>query len=170
MPPRSYRKLIATKLTPNFRETAGVIAVDLEEPGPREVVIRNLYAGVNASDVNLTAGRYFANPTLPMDLGVEAVREITRVGSQVKHLKVGQAVVTTDIGGGYREYNKTKASRAMPVPAATPEVLSIIVSGLTASISLEVVGQMTSNETVLVTAAAGGTGQYAVQLAKRPRR
>jgi hypothetical protein len=42
-----------------------------------------------------------------------------------------------------------------------------MVSGLTASIALEEVGEMSSGETVLVTAAAGGTGQYAVQLAKR---
>lgn len=39
-------------------------------------------------------------------------------------------------------------------------------TGLTASIALEQVGQMKSGQTVLVTAAAGGTGVFAVQLAK----
>ena len=43
----------------------------------------------------------------------------------------------------------------------------MLVSGLTASIALEQVGEVKEGETVLVTAAAGGTGQYAVQLAKR---
>ena len=55
---------------------------------------------------------------------------------------------------------------AIPVPDASPEMVSLFVSGLTASIALSVTGQMTTGETVLVTAAAGGTGQYAVQLAK----
>ena len=54
----------------------------------------------------------------------------------------------------------------MPVPEASPEMVSLFVSGLTASIALSVTGQMTTGETVLVTAAAGGTGQYAVQLTK----
>lgn len=45
-------------------------------------------------------------------------------------------------------------------------MLPLIVSGLTASLSLEHVGRMTSGETVLVTAAAGATGSFAVQLAK----
>jgi len=49
-----------------------------------------------------------------------------------------------------------------------PEILPLAVSGLTASIALEQVGDMKpgGGETVLVTAAAGGTGQFAVQLAK----
>jgi len=52
------------------------------------------------------------------------------------------------------------------VPEATPEVLALVLSGTTASIGLSVTGEMKSGESVLVTAAAGGTGQFAVQLAK----
>jgi prostaglandin reductase 3 len=52
------------------------------------------------------------------------------------------------------------------VPAAVPAVLPITVCGLTASIALEKTGEMKSGETVLITAAAGATGQFAVQLAK----
>ncbi|VAI18376.1 unnamed protein product [Triticum turgidum subsp. durum] len=54
----------------------------------------------------------------------------------------------------------------LPVPRPDPEVVAMLTSGLTASISLEKAGQMTSGQVVLVTAAAGGTGQFAVQLAK----
>jgi NADPH-dependent curcumin reductase CurA len=52
------------------------------------------------------------------------------------------------------------------VPQPTPEALLLIVCGSAASISLEQVGHLKSGETVLVTAAAGGTGQFVVQLAK----
>lgn len=47
---------------------------------------------------------------------------------------------------------------------STPEVMTIVVSGLTAAIGLEVVGEIKTGDVVLVTA-AGGTGHCAVQLA-----
>ena len=165
--PATYRKLVATKLTPHFREAAELREEPVPEPGPGEVRVRNRFAGVNATDVNVTAGRYSADPELPMDLGAEAVGVVEAVGEGVERLKEGDAVATTSLGGGYREVQVVKARRAFPVPEASPEMLSILVSGITASIALDVVGEMGTGETVLVTAAAGGTGQYAVQLARR---
>ena len=163
----TYRKLIATKLTTDFRDAAKIVHEDVPDPKPHEVVIRNKFAGVNATDVNITAGRYQPGTRPPIDLGAEAAGIVEKVGADVKHLKEGDAVVTSTLGGGYREMNVVRASNALPVEEPTPEALSIMVSGLTASIALEEVGELSSGETVLVTAAAGGTGQYAVQLAKR---
>src|SRR6185503_6893231 len=88
------------------------------------------------------------------------------VGARVGEVKVGDPVLTFVIGGGYREYLAADVSSVYPVPEATPEVLALICSGLPASIGLTVTGEMKSGETILVTAAAGGTGQFAVQLAK----
>ncbi len=164
--PPTYRKLVATKHTPHFREAAVLVEEPFPEPAADEIVVRNHYAGVNATDVNISAGRYDANRTLPLDLGAEAAGEVVVVGADVTTPRVGDFVVTGNFGGGYREYNVVKARQAVPVPAATPEALSLMVSGLTASIALEVTGGMTTGEKVLVTAAAGGTGQYAVQLAR----
>ncbi len=163
----TYKKLIATQWSSNFREAAEVVEEPIPEPGPHEVVIRNRYAGVNATDVNITAGRYTPGAEPPIDLGAEASGEVVAIGSNVKHLHVGDAVVTSTLGGGYREYHRARASNAFKVGTPSPEALSIMVSGLTASIALQEVGDMKSGETVLVTAAAGGTGQYAVQLASR---
>ena len=59
------------------------------------------------------------------------------------------------------------AKKAMAVPSAKPEFLTLLVSGATAYIALQRLGDLTGGETVLVTAAAGGTGQFAVQFAKR---
>lgn len=162
----TYQKLIATTLTPDFREAAELVEEDVPEPGPGELLVRNRWAGVNATDVNISAGRYSADPQLPMDLGAEAVGVVEAVGEGVEGWQVGQPVATMGLGGGYREVQTVRAKHAVPVPEASPDVLSILVSGLTASIALDVVGEMGSGETVLVTAAAGGTGQYAVQLAK----
>jgi len=164
---KTYRKLIATKLTTDFRDAAEIVEEEIPDLKPHEVLIRNVYAGINATDVNITAGRYQPGARPPIDLGAEAAGIVEDVGAEVRHLSPGDAVVTSTLGGGYREFNVVRASNALPVGEPSPEALSIMVSGLTASIALEEVGDMKSGETVLVTAAAGGTGQYAVQLAKR---
>jgi NADPH-dependent curcumin reductase CurA len=79
---------------------------------------------------------------------------------------MGDAVITTARGGGYREYQVVDANLAVKVRQATPELLTLIPTGISALVALEQVGEMKSNEVVLVTAAAGGTGHIAVQLAK----
>ena len=163
----TYRKLVATHLTPHFGDAAEIVEVEVPEPGPGEIRVRNWWAGVNATDVNISAGRYAPGVDPPFDLGAEAVGVVDAVGDGVTGFSVGQPVATMGLGGGYREVQTVQAKHAVPVPEATPEVLSIFVSGITASIALDVVAEMGSGETVLVTAAAGGTGQYAVQLAKR---
>ncbi|MBD0266224.1 MAG: zinc-binding dehydrogenase, partial [Tolypothrix sp. Co-bin9] len=108
----------------------------------------------------------YVNLTPPFDLGVEAVGEVVAVGDNIQDFQVGNAVVTTVRGGGYREYQVMDANLAIKVREATPEVLTIIPTGISALVALEQVGEMKSNEVVLVTAAAGGTGHIAVQLAK----
>lgn len=165
MLPPTYHKLVATKLTSQFRDAATLVEEPLREPASDEVVIQNVYAAINASDVNISEGRYEAKPTLPVDLGIEAAGIVVAVGEDVERLKVGAPVVTGTLGG-FRDYNVVKARYAVPVAAVSPEVLTIPISGLTASIALHEVARMGQGETVLVTAAAGGTGQYAVQLAK----
>jgi len=162
-----YKKLVATTFSTDFRKAATVVEDEIPDPGPQEILVRNKYAAVNATDVNISAGRYEAGAELPLDLGVEAAGIVVEAGDEVRHLERGDAVVTSSLGGGYREYNVVHASNAIQVPQPSPEALSIMVSGLTASIALEEVGNLGHDETVLVTAAAGGTGQYAVQLAQQ---
>lgn len=161
----TYKKLVATSYSTDFREAADIVEQDVPEPGAHEVLVKNHYAAVNATDVNITAGRYMAGAELPIDLGVEAAGVVVEAGEAVKQLQEGDAVVTSTLGGGYREYNLVPESDAIRVPEPSPEALSIMVSGLTASIALQEVGEIQHDDTVLVTAAAGGTGQYAVQLA-----
>lgn len=68
--------------------------------------------------------------------------------------------------GSYAEFMMVRSKHILPVARPDPEVVAMLTSGLTASIALEKAGQMESGKVVLVTAAAGGTGQFAVQLAK----
>lgn len=163
----TVRKLIATELTPDFRQSADLVEEEIDGPGPGEVLVRNHVAGVNASDVNMTAGRYQPGVPPPFDLGFEAAGVVEAVGEGVEGLAEGDAVAFSSLGQGFRDRAVVPAKLVVPVPEPSAEALSVLVSGLTASIALEQVGELKEGETVLVTAAAGGTGQYAVQLAKR---
>jgi len=162
--PTTYQKLVGVQLSNNLREAVEIQDAPLESPGTGDILVQTRYYGVNAADYLQAAGRYLAPSNPPFDLGSEAVGVVVAVGSEVDHIKEGDAVLA--IGYGYREYFTMPAKRAIPVPGASAEVVTLGISGLTASIALEKTGEMTSDETVLVTAAAGGTGSFAVQLAK----
>jgi len=101
----------------------------------------------------------------PFDVGFEAIGVIEAKGDQVQKYKVGDPVVFTKYGA-FAEYIAVDENSCFAIPSLSPKFLPLMASGLTASISLEQVGQMKSGETVLVTAAAGATGLFAVQLAK----
>jgi hypothetical protein len=160
-----YRKLIARTRSTHFREVAEIAQAELPAPKEDEILVQNIYAGVNATDVNISAGRYNPDAPLPLDLGGETLGRVVEVGRGVKTFRPGDYAILTPLGGGYAEYSTQKAIRALRVNEPKPEYLSMVVSGLTASLGLYLVGEMKSDEIVLVTAAAGGTGQYAVQLA-----
>lgn len=127
------------------------------------------FVGVNASDINFSAGRYDPSVKIPFDIGFEGVGEVVALGlSASARYTVGQAVVYM-APGAFAEYIVVPATRATAVPSAKPEYLTLPVSGTTAYISLTELGELSEGKKVLVTAAAGGTGQFAVQLAKRAK-
>ncbi|CAN4112203.1 unnamed protein product [Withania somnifera] len=122
-------------------------------------------------EVNFSSGRYFSgngndiSSLLPPDYGFEAVGIIVAIGDAVRNLKIGMPAAIMTFGG-YAEFVMVPAKHILPIAKPDPEVLAMLTSGLTASIALEKAAQMESGKVVLVTAAAGATGQFAVQLAK----
>ncbi|XP_014510169.1 prostaglandin reductase-3 [Vigna radiata var. radiata] len=170
--PETFEKIVVHTLTHNFRNATSIVRTPLKLPiKPKHVLVKIIYAGVNASDVNFSSGRYFGgnnNDTasrLPFDAGFEAVGIIAAVGDSVTDLKIGMPCAFMTFGG-YAEFIMIPSKHALPVPRPDPEVVAMLTSGLTASIALEKEGRMESGKVVLVTAAAGGTGQFAVQVAK----
>lgn len=161
----TYRKVIAARFSKHFRHAAEIVEAQLQPPAPGEVIVRTRFAGVNATDVNISSGAYTPGAQPPIDLGAEMIGEVIELGAGVDDLKVGDVVVSTKLGG-YAEYVTLRARHAIRVPEASAEILCLLASGVTAALGLKVTGEMKSGETVLVTAAAGGTGQFAVQLAK----
>lgn len=166
MPPQTYQKLVATQFSDKFLDCLAVIDTPYTPPAANEITVQNHYAGANFTDIPMLMGRSHMHATPPFDLGIEAAGEVVAVGSAVTDFKVGDQVVTVMYGNGYREYSNIDSKLAMQVDKATPEMLAVYVAGATASIALHVTARMRSDQTVLVTAAAGSSGQFAVQLAK----
>jgi NADPH-dependent curcumin reductase CurA len=164
----TYKKLIVKQFSRDFKSAVEIVEIPITKPAPSQLLIQNKFAGINSGfDTLLCQGKVpYVNLTPPFDLGVEAVGEVVAVGSSIRDFQVGDAVVTTLRGGGYREYHAIDANLAIKVRQATPSVLTLMPTGISALVALEQVGEMNSNEVVLVTAAAGGTGHLAVQLAK----
>ncbi|GAN00941.1 zinc-binding alcohol dehydrogenase domain-containing protein 2-like isoform X2 [Mucor ambiguus] len=167
--PTTFRKLQAFEVGNDFNKVTKVVSVDykdlIQNLKPNSVVVKNFYVGINASDINFTNGKYIPDIKPPFDVGFEALGEIVAVGSNVPKDKIGSHVIYTQYGA-FAEYVEISHKAVIPVPNARPELLGLLTSGLTASIALAETGRMTKGETVLVTAAAGGAGQIAVQLAK----
>jgi NADPH-dependent curcumin reductase CurA len=165
---RTYKKLVVKQFSPDFQSAIAIEELPIPTPNSGEILIRNKFAGINAGfDTLLCQGNVpYVNLTPPFDLGVEAVGEVVAIGEAVQDFQVGDAVATTVRGGGYREYQVMPAHLAVKVSEAIPEILTLIPTGISALVALEQAGEMQSQETVLITAAAGGTGHIAVQLAK----
>lgn len=164
----TYKKLVAKQFSSDFQSAIAIEELPIPTPNSGEILIRNKFAGINAGfDTLLCQGNVpYVNLTPPFDLGVEAVGEVVAIGDAVEGFAVGDAVATTARGGGYREYQVVPTHLAVKVSEAIPEILTLMPTGISALVALEQAGEMRSQETVLVTAAAGGTGHIAVQLAK----
>lgn len=163
--PETFRKLIISKLSTNYREAAELVTVPMLKPGPDELLVKNRYVGINATEINHSAGRYNPGVPPPFDGGLEGIGEVVLTGEKCKNFHQGQAVGYFQFGT-FSEYMTISSKQAFPLPRVDPVYVSLLISGLTAGIALDKVGEIKSNEIVLVTAAAGGTGQFAVQLAK----
>lgn len=164
----SYRAIEQYRFADSFRAATRIVELPLPEPGPGEVLVRNAWAGVNGIfDTQLArnaVGTIRIEP--PFLTGVEAVGTVEAVGSGVTDLAVGDAVAATRFRGGYREANCGPASDFVRVPEASAEALALASSGVAAWLALTLTGQMQRGETVVISAAAGGLGHLAVQIAK----
>ncbi|KAI8921739.1 alcohol dehydrogenase zinc-binding domain-containing protein [Entophlyctis helioformis] len=166
--PQTYRKYVVHTLANDFTKATRLETHPVKELlaklGPKMVIVRNTHYGINASDINFTAGRYDPTVKPPFDCGFEAIGEVVATGPGCK-VALRQPVALM-LYGAFSEYQIVPERLLLKIPSIDKRFLAILVSGLTASLALEYHGHMKSGEVVMVTAAAGGAGQIAVQLAK----
>lgn len=155
-----------------------LIEKELLMPEAGKVLIRVISASVNPIDVKTRAGVGWAAQqnaeNLPMVPGYDCYGQITAVGSTADdvtyRLNVGDYVVGM-VGfplkaGCYGQYVIADAEDLVNlVGEHEPDIAALPVAGLTAWQGLFEHGQLERGERVLISAAAGGVGQLAVQLA-----
>ncbi len=144
---------------------------DLPKPVPAEdeVLIRVRAASINPLDWKIREGARRAMYKTPYHLGCDVAGEIEAVGAAVKDFKPGDAVYAM-IGraGAYADYALAKADVIAPKPATLDfaHAGAVPLAALTAWQMLTENGGLQSGQRVLVHAAAGGVGGFAVQMAR----
>jgi NADPH:quinone reductase-like Zn-dependent oxidoreductase len=134
-----------------------------------EVLVRVRATSVNPWDYKLASGAF--RNMVPMEFpyipGGEFAGQIESVGASVSHLKPGDAVFGNCPSGSYAQFVAAPGESAAPMPARlTPlQAASVPLAAQTAWQGLFDHGHLEAGQTVLIHAAAGGVGTFAVQLA-----
>lgn len=137
-------------------------------PAEHEVQVENKAIGINYIDTYIRSGLY-PPPMLPSGLGTEAAGVVSKVGSAVTHLKVGDRVVYAQSGlGAYSSVHNVPADKAAKLPDAISfeQAAASFLKGLTVYYLLRKTYDIKANELFLFHAAAGGVGLIACQWAK----
>src|SRR3954469_8658994 len=139
--------------------------VDVGEPGPGQVTLRQEAAGLNFIDVYHRTGLY--KQELPFTPGVEGAGVVEAVGSDVSNVKKGDRVAYAGALGGYAEERLIDADRVVKLPkgVSAEQAAGMMLQGMTAQMLLRSVFPVHEGDTILVHAAAGGVGLIMCQWA-----
>jgi NADPH:quinone reductase len=134
--------------------------VDLPDPTPAEgeVVVEVARAGINFADTHATRNDYLAEQSLPLVPGAEIAGRTPD----------GRRVAALLGSGGYAQKVVVPESLLVPLPDEVDDdqAAAMLLQGLTALALVKRCARLEAGETIVVEAAAGGTGSLAVQIAK----
>lgn len=158
---------VAVIETTGAPEVIGWTTRDLPPPGPGEVRVRHTAVGLNFIDTYHRSGLYPV--ALPSGLGSEAAGMVEAVGEGVTVLAQGDRVATYGPGlGAYASERNVPADILYKLPDTISDEIAAaaMLKGCTAEYLVERAARVEAGMTVLVHAAAGGTGQLLVQWLK----
>ena len=146
-------------------EVLSLEEVSLGEPASGEVRLRQAAIGLNYIDVYHRTG-FYAQP-LPFTPGLEGAGTVEAVGADVTELKPGDRVAYAGPIGGYADVRLIAADRLVKLPEAISfeQAAAMMLQGMTAQVLIRQVYPLQAGETILVHAAAGGTGLLLCQWA-----
>ncbi|MGS1017552.1 quinone oxidoreductase family protein [Allosphingosinicella humi] len=142
--------------------------IDLDPPGAGEVLLRNVVIGVNMKEIGERQGEYPC-PPLPTVPGIEAAAVVLEVGPGVTDFKPGDRVCYATVPtGSYCQQRVLPAERLIALPDDISDELAAatIHKGMTARYLVRKTFPISAGDTVLVHAAAGGTGSLVCQWAR----
>jgi putative PIG3 family NAD(P)H quinone oxidoreductase len=137
-------------------------------PGPGEILVKVLAAGVNRPDIAQRSGAYPPPPGASDLPGLEISGEVVALGTGSTRHKLGEKVMSLVAGGGYAQYCIAQDAQAMAVPStlsiqeagAIPETLMTVWHNVFER------GALKPGETLLIHGGSSGIGTMAIQLAK----
>jgi putative PIG3 family NAD(P)H quinone oxidoreductase len=140
----------------------------LPVPGPGEILVKVMAAGVNRPDVAQRSGAYPPPPGASDLPGLEIAGEVVALGEGATKHKLGDKVMSLVAGGGYAQYCIAQDAQAMAVPpslsiqeaGAIPETLMTVWHNVFER------GALKPGETLLIHGGSSGIGTMAIQLAK----
>ena len=141
--------------------------LDLPDPAPGQVQLRQTAIGFNFIDLYQRAGKYPL--PLPTGLGHEAAGVVEALGEGVTGLAVGDRVVTMNAGlGAYADRRNVAADKLVPLPDGVSDeaAAAVFFKALTAQYLVRKTHAVQPGDVVLVHAAAGGVGQILSAWAK----
>jgi NADPH2:quinone reductase len=152
-------------------QTGGPEVLKYEEvpqpsPAAGQALVRISAVGVNFIEVYQRNGLYPL--TLPFIPGSEAAGIVAQVASDVTSVKVGQRVASVSFMGAYAEYALAPADRLVVLPDRVTDRIgaAAMLQGTTAHYLTHSTYALSSSDTCLVHAAAGGTGLLLCQMAR----
>jgi NADPH:quinone reductase-like Zn-dependent oxidoreductase len=147
-------------------EVLKVVDDDIRDPGPNEVRVRILAAGVAFADVLMRRGMYPEAPPLPFSPGYDFAGEVESCGPGVSQWKPGDSVTAMTQTGGYARYIVLPASELVRVPEGLDpaETASLVLNYATAYQLIHRIAKLRQSDSVLIHGAAGGMGTAALQL------
>ncbi|MFD8633440.1 medium chain dehydrogenase/reductase family protein [Streptomyces sp. NPDC059533] len=147
-------------------EVLRVVEDDDPRPGPGEVCVRVLAAGVSFTDAQLRAGTYLGVPKPPFTPGYELVGVVEELGPGCSRLREGDRIGALTVWGADAERVCVPEAEAVHVPENLDpaEVLNLVFTYMTAYQLLHRVARVKSGETVLVHGAAGRVGTAVLEL------
>jgi NADPH:quinone reductase-like Zn-dependent oxidoreductase len=159
-----------------FDEYGGVDVLKVAEvprpvPGPGQVLVEVKAAGINPGEAKIRDGLLHSRwpATFPSGEGSDLAGIVDQLGEGVTSAAIGDEVIGwVDTRSSQAEYAVVEAGHVVPKPAEVPwEVAgALAVAGFTAWAAVRSV-DLRRGDTLVVSAAAGGVGSIAVQLATR---
>ncbi len=139
----------------------------LQGPGPGQVRLRVLAAGVSYGDVMMRLGNV-PGPKQPYAPGYDVVGEVEALGEGVTGTKIGAHVASIGARGGYTRYANVNAADLVPLPDGLDPVVAgaAALNYVTAHQLLHRAARVKAGQSVLVQAAAGGVGTALLDLGR----
>ncbi|MEP9376131.1 NAD(P)H-quinone oxidoreductase [Aquabacter sp. CN5-332] len=136
-------------------------------PGPGQVLVEVVAAGVNRPDCLQRAGGYPPPPGASDIPGLEIAGRVVAVGEGVSSPKLGDEVCALVISGGYAEYCLADAPLCLPIPKPLSllEAAGLPENYYTVYDNLFTRGRLAKGETILIHGGSSGIGSTAIQLA-----